>query len=240
MSGLKINTAKTEICIFHRRNVLIEEIILMGTTIRTGITMNVLGIKFDSKLKWNAQVEQAIKGANTCLYGIKMISKHFSPTETRNMITAIFFSKLYYGAEVWHFSGLTRELHKKLKYASANALKLCTPDVTILSTHSEIHKMADRATPMKMCQYRHAILLYKMFNSIICENEFIQMNFQLFDNARNPKIVFIRNQNYDVGKNTLLNRFCDLNNMIDKSWLELSLDTYKVKCKEMFLRTDDD
>ena len=77
MSGLKINTAKTEICIFHRRNVLIEEISLMGTTIRTGITMNVLGIKFDSKLKWNAQVEQAIKGANTCLYGIKMISKHY-------------------------------------------------------------------------------------------------------------------------------------------------------------------
>ena len=141
---------------------------------------------------------------------------------------------------IWHFSGLTRVLHKKLKYASANALKLCTPDVTIFNTHSEIHKMADRATPMKMCQYRHAILLYRMFNSIICENEFIQMNFQLFDNARNPKIVFTRNQNYDVGKNTLLNRFCDLNNMIDKSWLEMSLDTYKVKCKELFLRTDDD
>ena len=44
----------------------------------------------------------------------------------------------------------------------------------------------------------------------------------------------------DVGKNTLLNRFCDLNNMIDKSWLEMSLDTHKVKCKELFLRTDDD
>ena len=66
------------------------------------------------------------------------------------------------------------------------------------------------------------------------------MNFQLFDNARNTKIVFTRNQNFDVGKNTLLNRFCDLNNKIDKSWLELSLDTYKVKCKELFLGTNDD
>ena len=75
MSGLKINTSKTEICIFHRRNVLIEEIILMGTTVRTGTSINVLGIKFDSKLKWNEQVEQAIKGANKCLYGIKMIRK---------------------------------------------------------------------------------------------------------------------------------------------------------------------
>ena len=153
--------------------------------------------------------------------------------------TAIFTKTLYitsFSSISYYFSGLTRVLHKKLKLASANALKLCTPDVTILSTHSEIHKMADRATPMKMCQYRHAIMLYKMFKSIICENEFIQMNFQLFDNERNPKIVFTRNQTYDVGKNTLLNRFCDLNNMIDKAWLELSLDTYKVKCKELFLK----
>ena len=55
--------------------------------------------------------------------GIRMIRKYFTPAETRNLITAIFYSKLYYGAEVWHFKGLSRTLHKKLKYASANALK---------------------------------------------------------------------------------------------------------------------
>ena len=57
-----------------------------------------------------------------------IIKKYFTPDETRNMITAIFYSKLYYGAEVWHFKGLARTLHKELKYASANALRinLCT------------------------------------------------------------------------------------------------------------------
>ena len=49
MSGLKINTAKTELCIFHRRNVLVKEVQLMGLVVKTGTTMNVLGIKFDSK-----------------------------------------------------------------------------------------------------------------------------------------------------------------------------------------------
>ena len=84
-----------------------------------------------------------------------------------------------------HFSGLSRALHKKLKCASANALKLCTPGVTAYSTHSEIHKMADRALPDKMCQYRHAIL---MFRNMICENEFVQMNFQLYENERSSKL----------------------------------------------------
>ena len=152
------------------------------------------------------------------------------------MVTAIFYSKLYYGSEVWHFPGLARTIHKKLKYASANALKTCTPGITNLSTHTEIHRMAERALPENMCLYRHAVTMFKLFNNLIRENEFIEMNFQLYDNERCSKITVTKNQRYDVGKNILLNRFCILNNKIDKEWLNLSLNTYKIKCKELFLQ----
>ena len=179
----------------------------------------------------------AIKGANVSLFGIRSIRKYFTPDETRNMITAIFYSRLYYGAEIWHLPGLTRDLQKKLKYASANALKLCTPGLTAMNTHTEIHKMADRALPEMMCLYRHAVTMFKLFNGIICDNEFIELNFQLYDNERNRKLTFTKNQRYDVGKNILLNRFCELNNMIAKDWLSLSLDTYKTKCKTLFLKS---
>ena len=93
-SGLKINTEKTEICIFHRRNLVVKDVELMGLTIKTGNIMNVLGMRFDSRLKWKEHVDMAIKGANASLYGIRMIKKYFTPDETRNMITAIFYSKL--------------------------------------------------------------------------------------------------------------------------------------------------
>ena len=49
------------------------------------------------------------------------------------------------------------------------------------------------------------------------------------------QIIFIKNQNYEVGNNILLNRLHELNNRIDKSWMQLSLESFKVKCKEMFL-----
>ena len=180
----------------------------------------------------------AVKGANASLFGIRMIKKFFTPDETRNLITAVFFSKLYYGAEVWHFNGLHSSLHKKLKYASANALKVCTPGVTAYSTHSEIHRMANRATPKQMCQFRHAVLMYKLFNNVMCEDEFLQLNFQYYENARNTKMTFVRIQRFDVGKNILLNRFYDLNNLIDKQWLSLSLETFKIKCKALFLQME--
>ena len=179
----------------------------MGMMVKTGNTMDVLGIKFDSRLKWNEHVDMEIKGANVSLYGIRIIRKYFTPKETRNMITAIFYSKLYYAAEVWHFQGLARILHKKLKYASANALKLCTPGVTAFITHTEIHRMVERALLEKMCLYRHAVMMFKVFNNMFCENEFIQLNFQLYDNERCPKFRFTKNQRYDVGKTFFLTDF---------------------------------
>ena len=100
--------------------------------------------------------------------------------------------------------------------------------------------MAERAPPDKMCQYRHAILMFKLFRNVICENEFVQMNFQLYENDRHPKLKFIKNQKYGVGKNILLNRFCDLNDVIEKKWLDLSLETFKIKCKALFLETTND
>ena len=72
----------------------------------------------------------------------------------------------------------------------------------------------------------------------LCDNELMWLNFQIVDNARSQTWSFITRQNYDVGKNTLLNRMHILNNIIEKNWTNLSLSTYKVKCKEKFLMVD--
>ena len=95
--------------------------------------------------------------------------------------------------------------------------------------------MAGRSLPKEMCRYRHAIVMYKLTNNIYCENEFVEMNFQLLDNARSSKIAFVKRQHYEVGKNILLNRLHDINNMIEKQWLNLSLGCFKIKCKALFL-----
>ena len=41
-----------------------------------------------------------------------------------------------------------------------------------------------------------------------------------------------------IGKNILMNRLGILNNKIDYDWLNLSLNSFKIKCKKIFL-TDD-
>ena len=41
---------------------------------------------------------------------------------------------------------------------------------------------------------------------------------------------------YKVGQNQLVNRFHNLNNKICYSWFNDSFDTFKVKCKKLFLQ----
>ena len=86
-----------------------------------------------------------------------------------------------------------------------------------------------------ICLYRHAIMLYKLMRNELCDNELMWLNFQIVDNARSQTWSFTMRHNYDVGKNTLINRMYFLNGRIEKNWINLSLDTYKVKCKEKFL-----
>ena len=74
-SGLKINESKTEVCIFHRSNSNIINITINNSQISTTNTMNILGILFDSQLKWNQQYSKAIKEANSNLYAIKFLNK---------------------------------------------------------------------------------------------------------------------------------------------------------------------
>ena len=69
-----------------------------------------------------------------------------------------------------------------------------------MNTHTEIHYLAKRVLPENVCLYKHAIMIYKLMKDELCEDEFVQLNFKLVDNARSPKLTFMKRQKYEVGK----------------------------------------
>ena len=157
--------------------------------------------------------------------------------ERSTLITSLFYSKLYYGSEVWHLPERTACQNKMIKCASANALRIITNEITIFHTHSQIHAITGRALPDQMIKSKHALLLYKLMRQCMPSKESIQMNFQANLNERQVHHNFIKMQNYSVGNNILLNRLCILNNEIPKLMTNDSYDTFKVKCKKQFLTT---
>ena len=98
--------------------------------------------------------------------------------------------------------------------------------------------MANRALPDQMLNYKHAISMYKLFNNCQSETEFVHMNLQLNQNPRLNYANFFARQNFNSGKNILLNRLANLKDKIEKSWLDQSMNTYKIKCKQLFLQSN--
>ena len=60
-SELKVNDAKTELCLFHRSDTPPIQIEINGFIVKSKNTMIILGLIFDSKLQWEPQIENAMK-----------------------------------------------------------------------------------------------------------------------------------------------------------------------------------
>ena len=55
-----MNESKTEMCLYHKNDHQPIELKINNETIRSKLSMNVLGVLFDSKLQWAVQAGQAI------------------------------------------------------------------------------------------------------------------------------------------------------------------------------------
>ena len=59
-----------------------------GTNVRTKTEIHVLGILFDSKLKWGPQVQRALQKAEKALNALRLIRRYFVQEELVKLITS--------------------------------------------------------------------------------------------------------------------------------------------------------
>ena len=95
--------------------------------------------------------------------------------------------------------------------------------------------MNQRATPLKMMHYKLALQLFKNFNDQTQGETWLDLNFQQNYGQRNEFVMIVDNSTHKVGRNNLINRLNTINGKVKYEWLNQSLDSYKVKCKSLFL-----
>ena len=156
--------------------------------------------------------------------------------EFKALLTSNYYSILYYNSEIWHLPTLSPHLKQKLLSSSANALKLCLTALPPNTSFETIHNLTKWATPLQITIYKHALQLYKLYNTNIMTEDWISLNHQQVSNGRNEKFQVFNISNYKVGQNLLVNRFKSLNNKIQFSWFNDSYNTFKLKCKVLLLQ----
>ena len=55
-TGLQVNESKTEICLFHKNPQIQVELLFNNELFKSKNTINVLGVTFDSMMKWDYQI----------------------------------------------------------------------------------------------------------------------------------------------------------------------------------------
>ena len=234
-SGLKVNENKTEVCLFHRKDQPLITLTLNGNILKSKDNMNVLGVAFDCKLNWQIQVQKVITKAKSNLHAIQLIRNHFTKKETLQLITSNYYSVLYYNSEIWHLPSLSNITKKQLLSASAQPLKMCTHSYDQSISFITLHTLNNRATPDKMIKYKTSLLLHKIVNNNEMSLEWQQLFFNQNFNQRNNRANFRDLSKYRIGKNLITNRLNILNNKIPYDWFNESIQSFKIKCKALFL-----
>ena len=67
-------------------------------------------------------------------------------------------------------------------------------------------------------------------------DDWVDLNLQQNFNGRLENVQIFDNSRIRVGKNIMVNRLTIINNKVDYKMLNLSKDTYKLKCKSLFLQ----
>ena len=211
-------------------------VIKNGNILKSNKKINILGVIFDSKLQWSEHIAHAIKKATCALNAIRLIRKFVTISELLQLVISNFYSILFYNSEIWHLPSIKMSLKQKLLSISARALKVCNKTYLNNISFIDLHKSNSRATPDQMMMYKLALSLFKIYNSNYNSIEFIKLNFNQILTSRQTKFITTKNNRTKVGLNNLANRFYVLNNTIPLDWLNSAYVTYKVKCKNVFLK----
>ena len=234
-SGLVVNEEKTELLLFYKNDHSLIEIRINNKLVKSKKFINVLGVTFDCKLQWAEHIAGAINKSKKSLHAIKVIARYMNKNETKQIITSNFYSQLYYNCEIWMMPSLSPVLKQQLLSASTRALKLMNNHSDLRISFDQQHKLQGRATPNEIMRYRLSIQLHKLYNGNIINDDWIDLNFQQNFNNRQKYVLINDESTLRIGKNILMNRLGILNNQIEFDWLNLSLNSFKIKSKKLFL-----
>ena len=121
------------------------------------------------------------------------------------------------------------------KTSSSTALRPLNGVNEMRISYDKLHKLHKRAKPLNVMKYRLSIQLYKSYNGFLLNDDWIDLNFQQNFNGRSNVFQISDNSNLRIGKNILMNRMDVLNNVIQLDWLNLSLISFKLKLKSIFM-----
>jgi len=234
--GMVVNKSKTEATLFGKENTCLE-LTVDNNKITTESSMKVLGLIFNHDLDWSEQTKKSLGKARGYLKWLHIIRKFMNKEICLNLITAFYFSAVYYGAPVWMIPHLKSKDWKLLEASHYKAMRIAIQDYTRKVSRPNIDTQCCRATPRQWSSYITASTVIKILKtrepSVLDEN----LRRTMYINNRKPfKPSFQDRSKHIIGRNAINNRISSTFASINFDWYNVNLgrDAIRVGLKRSF------
>jgi len=236
--GMVTNVDKTELTYFSRGKIHGPPLMVKNQLINASPVIKILGIKFESNLEWDVQVQASIKKSRIILKKLRFISRFIDKKHMMKVITAHLFSMLYYAAPVW-LNPLTRKRHiTMLNSIHYRAMRLSIGDWRNKIPRREVDLKCKRATPtqwMAYCNAKVAIELTNLNKDGPRLSE--KMHARCYVNERRPGLgTFMDESRLRIGRNSLPNRL-EVMKSINFDWFgDINKHSLRINLKKTIIK----
>ena len=158
--GMVVNTSKTESIYFSKQDQDLE-VDVSSCKIKVGKTMRVLGVIFDSKMSWEAHINNIASNIKKKIHALRKISSDLNHSERLSVAHGSIYSVLYYAAGTWLNDHLSIKLKRILKGLSNSILRIVFGKRIMDCDTQQLHSLAHMLTPAQMTFYSPGCFLQK-------------------------------------------------------------------------------
>ena len=222
------NPTKTEFITFGNTEGINLQLDVMGVKVPCSKTIKILGITFQSNLRWESLIKNTLNSANSLMYAFRYLNNKLTRPQFRQIIHAHYISKIAYAMPVWGRSinqkmvdrlnssifkmlrlycfDFNRELHRADLVRTANIRTF--PSMRIISDCKMLHKLCQAGEPPYISE-RLRKLSYKL--------------------SRYPGRLFFHSAGNKHGKKCFINRAKFTSELMQFQWMTLSESALKQK-----------
>jgi len=234
--GMVTNVSKTELIYFARKPLEdYSPIKVKGEIVTPKKNIKVLGVQFQSDLKWDTHIEKVKNKARIVLGKMKFLSKYMDIKSMKKIITSHYFGMLYYASPVWLNEVTSARIWRILNTLHYKGLRTACRDFRKSKSRDELDKLFNRATPNKWMHYSNSKLALQLFalsqnGPPICDK--IKQNIGF--NDRTKRIITLDTSKLQIGRQSFHNRLTSLRE-IRFTWnCNMSKDQLRINLKKTF------
>jgi len=221
-----INKKKTEFIVFGYNGPRVN-LNFGGELISNSDNIKVLGVHFQSNLKWNTQVNKVIKKVNSLSYSVRVLNLILNRKQHKNIINLHVISQLTYAMPIWSGS-ISFNDNRSLSSLLFKIIRLHCRDFSNIFTNKQLcERTAIRSlNSLKIladCNMLHRLITYPM-NMEITLRLIQQSTFSVrFPN----RLIFFDFSSKKVGRSSFINRAKEISNHIPFEWYQMSTQRFK-------------